>query len=149
MQANRIGLDGTLGNANAIGALNPHNGTGFLMGLAVNLNGMQPAKGRTMDEALDTAAFVPAEVYPLDNPQTDLPRIAKDKKLVALIEEAVSRVPTRHSINLGDARRVAHPFKCNSKSHIKWGCPTLPRSLRKGGRRERTRRVAHPFQVKL
>ena len=27
--------------------------------------------------------------------------------------------------------------KCNSKSHIKGGCPILPRSVRKGGRRER------------
>jgi len=50
--------------------------------------------------------FVPAEIYPLNDPQTDIPRIAKDKKLIKLIEEAVQRVPTSHSLNLGDARAM-------------------------------------------
>ena len=53
------------------------------------------------------ADFVPREVYPLHNPQTDIPRIAKDKELVQLIEEAVRRIPTTHSLVLGDARRMA------------------------------------------
>jgi modification methylase len=48
--------------------------------------------------------YVPREVYPLDNPQTDIPRIAKDKKLIQLIEEAVQKVPTTHDLILGDAR---------------------------------------------
>lgn len=52
------------------------------------------------------APFVPAEVYPLDNPQTDLPRIAKDQALIQLIEESVRRIPTKHMVNLGDARRM-------------------------------------------
>lgn len=55
---------------------------------------------------LNLAEFVPREVYPLDNPQMDLPRIAKDKALVQLIEEAVRRIPTTHTLNLGDARNM-------------------------------------------
>ncbi len=56
---------------------------------------------------MDLTSFVPAEVYPLDNPQTDLPRIAKDQALIRLIEEAVRRIPTKHMLNLGDARGMS------------------------------------------
>jgi DNA modification methylase len=51
--------------------------------------------------------FVPKEVLPLRNPQTDIPRIAKDARLVRVIEEAVSRIPTDHLLNLGDARGMS------------------------------------------
>jgi hypothetical protein len=51
--------------------------------------------------------FLPPEVLPLHNPQTDLPRIAKDERLIQLIEQAVRRIPTTHSIGIGDARRMA------------------------------------------
>jgi hypothetical protein len=38
---------------------------------------------------------------------------------------------------------VAHPFaKYNAKSQIRAGCPTLPRSVRKGGRQESTSELA-------
>jgi DNA modification methylase len=52
------------------------------------------------------AGFVPQEVYPLKNPQTDLPRIARDKKLLVLIDEAVRRIPTAHVLSRGDARTM-------------------------------------------
>jgi modification methylase len=55
----------------------------------------------------DLAAFVPPELYPLANPQTDLPRIAKDQRLIRLIEEAVRKIPTAHRLILGDARKMA------------------------------------------
>jgi modification methylase len=55
-------------------------------------------------EAAALASFIPPEIYPLNDPQTDIPRIAKDKNLLKLIEEAVRRVPTTHGLNLGDAR---------------------------------------------
>jgi DNA modification methylase len=64
-------------------------------------------KGQALqDEQLDgpLEPFVPPDVYPLHNPQTDLPRIAKDKRLVRLIEDAVRTIPTSHSLKLGDAR---------------------------------------------
>jgi modification methylase len=48
--------------------------------------------------------FVPHELRSLTNPQTDLPRIAKDAKLTSLIDSAVARVPTKHDLYLDDAR---------------------------------------------
>jgi len=54
--------------------------------------------------AVNLSEFVPGEVYPLTNPQTDIPRIAKDKALVELIDAAVRRVPTSHTLQRGDAR---------------------------------------------
>jgi DNA modification methylase len=50
--------------------------------------------------------YLPAEVLPLNNPQTDIPRIAKDERLIRLIDEAVQRIPTHHRISLGDARAM-------------------------------------------
>ena len=41
-----------------------------------------------------------------NNPQTDIPRIARDKKLIQLIEDAVRRIPTTHGIGVGDARTM-------------------------------------------
>ncbi len=52
-------------------------------------------------------AFVPREIYPLKNPQTDLPRIAKDANLARLIEEAVRSIPTAHTLYCGDAREMS------------------------------------------
>jgi DNA modification methylase len=56
--------------------------------------------------ALDVTEYVPKEILPLSNPQTDIPRIAKDERLTRLIDEAVQRIPTFHNIVLGDARRM-------------------------------------------
>lgn len=52
----------------------------------------------------DLAAYIPQEVGPLDNPQTAIPQIAKDKNLVRGIEVAVQRIPTSHELYQGDAR---------------------------------------------
>ncbi len=49
--------------------------------------------------------FIPPELRSLANPQTDLPRIAKDPRLTGLIESAVVHVPTIHDLHLADARR--------------------------------------------
>ena len=53
------------------------------------------------------ADFVPPEVRSLDDPQRDLPRIAKDKKLMAAIEAALADVPTRHDLYHADARNLS------------------------------------------
>lgn len=53
------------------------------------------------------AAFVPAEVCPLGNPQTGIPRIARDPTLVQLIEESLRRIPAKHTLNLADARDMS------------------------------------------
>jgi DNA modification methylase len=52
------------------------------------------------------SGFIPAQALPLSNPQTDIPRIAKDEEIVGLIEEAVQRIPTQHRIYCRDARTM-------------------------------------------
>src|SRR3989339_396542 len=47
----------------------------------------------------------PALRDPLD-PQTSIPAMAKDRKLLGLIQEAVQQVPTSHKLCLGDARAM-------------------------------------------
>jgi len=51
--------------------------------------------------------YVPPEVGALDNPQTAIPRIAKDANVAKIIEAAVQRIPTVHTIHHGDARQVS------------------------------------------
>ena len=71
-------------------------------------NQRNQSEGKTGEAAASgMAEFLPAEVLPLNNPQTDLPRIAKDERLIRLIEQAIQQIPTRHTINLGDARGMA------------------------------------------
>jgi modification methylase len=50
--------------------------------------------------------YVPEELADLANPQTAIPAIAKDARLVQRIEEAVKRIPTHHDLYLGDARAM-------------------------------------------
>jgi hypothetical protein len=50
------------------------------------------------------AYLLPEELQSLADPQVDIPRIAKDKRLIRLIEEAAQQVPTRHTLIRGDAR---------------------------------------------
>lgn len=52
------------------------------------------------------SAFVPAELKDLGDPQTAIPRLAKDKHSVRLIERALQSVPTTHRLTLGDAREM-------------------------------------------
>jgi len=59
------------------------------------------------DTAVNAAEFVPSEVFPLENPQTDIPRIARDPKLTQLIDLAVQKIPTSHTLNRGDARAMS------------------------------------------
>ncbi len=73
---------------------------------ALRIEGEEIAPDGAAGGRLNLAAFLPPEVYPLENPQTDIPRIAKDEKLIRLIEEAVHRIPTTHLLNLGDARAM-------------------------------------------
>jgi DNA modification methylase len=50
--------------------------------------------------------LVPSEVRELSAPQKDLPRIARDRRLMALLESAAREVPTSHTLRLGDAREM-------------------------------------------
>ncbi len=48
--------------------------------------------------------YLPDEVRELDDPQTEIPQIAKVRKLTAKIDAAVREIPTNHDLRLGDAR---------------------------------------------
>lgn len=48
--------------------------------------------------------FVPPELREWDDPQRDVPRIAKDPDLMAKIEQAAQQVPTTHRLFNSDAR---------------------------------------------
>ena len=56
-----------------------------------------------MNAGLD-AFPLPAAIGELKDPQTDLPRIARDPKMPAVIDSAVRGLPTQHDLYLHDAR---------------------------------------------
>ncbi len=58
-------------------------------------------------ELIDLADALPPELAQLKNPQTDLPRIAKDVRLTSLIQSVVESLPTAHDVHLGDARDLS------------------------------------------
>ena len=76
--------------------------------------GMKPAavptnRGIAVDDrqpfsCVDLARYVPEDIGTLDDPQTAIPRIARNPELVRLIEAAAQQIPTVHAICLGDAR---------------------------------------------
>ena len=43
----------------------------------------------------------------LKNPQTDIPRIAKDRKLLAQIESTIQQIPTEHTLFQADSRNLS------------------------------------------
>lgn len=57
-------------------------------------------------DATTLASFVPLQLRQLEDPQRDLPRIAKDQGLVREIEDALSEIPTKHRIYSHDSRRM-------------------------------------------
>jgi modification methylase len=56
--------------------------------------------------AFDPTDFLLKEVGPITNHQTDLPRIAKNTKIVAAIEAKLERLPTHHDLHRADARNL-------------------------------------------
>jgi modification methylase len=58
-------------------------------------------------EAFDIASLVPSELAALGGAQSDIPRIAKDPRLTALVDAAVASVPTHHDLHLHDGRDLA------------------------------------------
>ncbi len=54
----------------------------------------------------DLSRYIPDELREIKDPQTAIPRIAKDQEAVARIERAIKTVPTTHSLFLGDARSM-------------------------------------------
>jgi DNA modification methylase len=56
--------------------------------------------------SFDPVKWLPQEVGPITDHQTDLPRIAKDPKLVALIESRLGQIPSQHELYLRDSRQA-------------------------------------------
>lgn len=77
------------------------------MNVALKLKKIPDSDAQSHNGTSVLAQFVPPEILPLKDVQTDIPRIAKDKRLLNLIADSVKRIPTRHSLNLGDAREMA------------------------------------------
>ena len=63
-------------------------------------------RDKTSESSDELAAFLPAELRDLPNPQTELPAIAKNPGLIAKIDDAIRLVPTRHELLMQDARNL-------------------------------------------
>src|SRR3989442_16000142 len=61
-------------------------------------------QNQSAPENADLSGYVPEGLAKFDDPQTAIPRIAKDTQSIRLIERAVHQVPTSHSLYRGDAR---------------------------------------------
>jgi len=68
---------------------------------------VDPIRGENVTELFSLQNFVPPEVMPIMDVQKDLPRIAKDPIMVGRVERAVQAVPTTHTLNRGDARKMS------------------------------------------
>jgi DNA modification methylase len=51
-------------------------------------------------------SFIPPSLLNIRNPQTEIPKIAKDPARIAMIEQAVGRIPTEHWFRNTDARKM-------------------------------------------
>ena len=70
-----------------------------------------PAKRKSLQESLpgettNLSRYVPAGLERIEDPQTAIPRIAKDPTSINLIERAVHQVPSSHWLYRGDAREM-------------------------------------------
>jgi modification methylase len=57
-------------------------------------------------QSLDLSDFLPSELHAIDDPQTAIPALAKNSRLLDQIEKAVREIPTSHQLYLGDARKM-------------------------------------------
>ncbi len=64
----------------------------------------QPSRAGSSSSVL--SEFVPDELRELDDPQTAIPRIVRTPALTRLVDAAVQQIPTKHVLNLGDARKM-------------------------------------------
>lgn len=61
---------------------------------------------RGYNVTMNLADLLPPELRNLLDPQSDLPRIAKDRRLTAVVESIVREIPTHHDLRNADARTV-------------------------------------------
>ncbi len=68
---------------------------------------MTPSTATHPRDCIATVAhdgLLPPELSNIQRPQTDLPRIAKDPKLTALIDSIIPRIPSVHDLHWADSR---------------------------------------------
>jgi modification methylase len=65
---------------------------------------MRTAESPQTGALVDLTEFIPDDVLPLEHPQTGIPRIARNARLMQQIDAAVQKIPTSHTLTLGDAR---------------------------------------------
>lgn len=51
-------------------------------------------------------AYIPEEIGKLEDPQKDVPRIAKDSRLTSAIDAVLPNIPTEHLLWCGDSRKM-------------------------------------------
>lgn len=61
------------------------------------------------NSSFDLERWVPEELRSLHDPQTAIPTIARNPRLLSLIENAVRSLPTRHVLHLRDSRTLELP----------------------------------------
>lgn len=67
----------------------------------------KPANDSPEKTSAGLSAFIPHELRDLGDPQTAIPRLARDEQAVRIIERAVQTVPTMHRLYVGDAREMS------------------------------------------
>ena len=90
----------------------------------------------------DVAQFLPDELREIESLQTALPRIAKDCRLMALIEATLRGISTRHDLHLHNARELfmLEPRSVHiPRSRVLLDTRLIHDSWRKGCRDERTK----------
>lgn len=65
---------------------------------------MSDTAGVAATTVVNLQNFLPSGLGDLTDTQKAIPRIAKDKRLTGLIEQALPQIPSKHEIRLGDAR---------------------------------------------
>jgi DNA modification methylase len=75
---------------------------------ALSTSGVTAFEGlRFSPSHVDYAKHLPGAVVDLPDPQTGIPRLARDPKLLTEIEAAVHRIPTSHYLLQGDSRDLS------------------------------------------
>ncbi|MEN8219066.1 MAG: site-specific DNA-methyltransferase [Pseudomonadota bacterium] len=60
-----------------------------------------------MNANQEHSAYLPEAVCTLENPQSDIPRLAKDHNLLKQIEASAQQIPTIHNLFQADARKLS------------------------------------------
>lgn len=64
------------------------------------------ADGPTENVSGGFSSFLPRELRNVSDPQTAIPRLARDEHAVRIIEQAIQTIPTRHRLYMADAREM-------------------------------------------